>query len=211
MTVIANVFSGPKETLIIKPFLDDLVQNPRSSADIWAQLRAMVAKIVFATLFPKLDLGVTKGLNHLIRCPMSIHQETDNISIALCLDRVDSMDPALFPCLRRKQTLRTLTDVQTEFAARLQCRQPFANFLVCMHCAEPIQNLYKLPKDILFGTDKIFWTIHREDSHPQSPYVPDTSTLRVLVNQRSRKPDGTEDWEQKMACYDQLNRKLKLQ
>ena len=217
LTVIANCFSSPRESQRIKLFLDDVAQNPRSSSDVWVQLSALATqltckdhlpKIVYSILFPKLDLGVTKAANHLLRCPMSIHHETEGIAVPLILEDIDSVDVVRLPCLRRRETLVNLKRYMADFELCLQSRLAFANFLVCMHCAESVQDLKKLPDNIVFMTNKFEWKEHQRQMHPTSLYTADISTLRMLIGRRSRREDGTQDWPLKVECYKTLNKKF---
>lgn len=217
LTIIANCFSGTREALAIKQFLDGLVQKPCASTEVWTQLRLIAAqfscqhhlpKVVFAAIFPKLDLGVTKGVNHLLRCPMSVHHETDNIAVPLLVDQIDDLDPARFPCLRKRQTMLKLNEWKADFADCLRCRHSIANYLTCMHCAETVQELNKLPQSIMFSMDVSEWRVHQQAMHPGSSYTADASTLRALVNRRSRRPDGLQDWAVKVECYRQLDKKF---
>lgn len=50
--------------------------------------------------FPRLDVNVTKGLNHLLKIPFCIHPKTGNVCVPFSIYTVDSFDPTKVPNIR---------------------------------------------------------------------------------------------------------------
>ena len=54
---------------------------------------------VLAYVWPRIDINVTKGLNHLIKAPFVAHPKTQRIAVPLQRDELLSFDPATAPTL----------------------------------------------------------------------------------------------------------------
>ncbi|KAJ6253880.1 DNA primase small subunit [Anaeramoeba flamelloides] len=60
--------------------------------------------IIFTTIYPRLDIGVSKKLNHLLKSPFSVHTGTENKKICIPInpkecDDFDPTDPKCVPTL----------------------------------------------------------------------------------------------------------------
>ena len=55
------------------------------------------AKIQYC--YPRLDIAVTKGLNHLLKAPFCVHPKTSRVCIPFDVRKVDSFDPKAVPTL----------------------------------------------------------------------------------------------------------------
>ena len=48
---------------------------------------------MFEYCYPRLDANVTKGMNHLLKSPFSIHPKTGRVSIPIDLNNLADFDP----------------------------------------------------------------------------------------------------------------------
>nr|XP_013014647.1 DNA primase small subunit [Cavia porcellus] len=54
-------------------------------------------EIMLQYCFPRLDINVSKGINHLLKSPFSVHPKTGRISVPIDLQKVDLFDPFTVP------------------------------------------------------------------------------------------------------------------
>ena len=53
----------------------------------------LVDEIMFEYCYPRLDANVTKGMNHLLKSPFSVHPKTGRISIPIDSNSLGYFDP----------------------------------------------------------------------------------------------------------------------
>ena len=58
-----------------------------------AAYTTLVDEVMFEYCYPRLDANVTKGMNHLLKSPFSVHPKTGRISIPIALNSLGSFDP----------------------------------------------------------------------------------------------------------------------
>ncbi|XP_044164954.1 DNA primase small subunit-like isoform X1 [Acropora millepora] len=56
-------------------------------------------EIIFQYCFPRLDVNVTKGLNHLLKSPFCVHPKTGRVCVPISMADVDSFDPFTVPTI----------------------------------------------------------------------------------------------------------------
>lgn len=67
---------------------------------IWSRrLRNIVEEIQLVTMYPRLDINVTKGFNHLLKAPFSIHPSSGKVSIPFNPNHVAKLDPNTVPTI----------------------------------------------------------------------------------------------------------------
>ncbi|KAB1270106.1 DNA primase small subunit [Camelus dromedarius] len=101
------------------PMHDELQQNfqkDHNSLQRWEHLKKAISKyqsnnkndkcgpwleweIMLQYCFPRLDVNVSKGINHLLKSPFSVHPKTGRISVPIDLQKVDQFDPFTVPTI----------------------------------------------------------------------------------------------------------------
>ncbi|XP_070596785.1 DNA primase small subunit [Erythrolamprus reginae] len=56
-------------------------------------------EIMLQYCFPRLDINVSKGINHLLKSPFSVHPKTGRISVPIDLKKLDDFDPFAVPTI----------------------------------------------------------------------------------------------------------------
>merc|ERR1712176_1550282 len=101
----------------IQEDLKDWVSSHHDSKTKWNQLKAAwsayankrklknyennaIYEIVLQLCYPRLDVNVTKGLNHLLKSPFSVHPKTGRVCVPFLAQNVDSFDPFTVPTLK---------------------------------------------------------------------------------------------------------------
>lgn len=75
--------------------------NNRVDRELVPQLlRANMMEIVFSYTFPRVDVEVTKGVNHLLKAPFCAHPKTGKICIPMDVHDIENFDPNNQPTLR---------------------------------------------------------------------------------------------------------------
>lgn len=60
----------------------------------------LVAEIAFQYCYPRLDVNVSKGVNHLLKSPFCVHPKTGRVCVAMDTAELDRFDPLAVPDIR---------------------------------------------------------------------------------------------------------------
>nr|XP_033795632.1 DNA primase small subunit [Geotrypetes seraphini] len=88
-------------------------QKGHNSTQRWEQLKKAVKahrgnlkkgfyadkEVMLQYCYPRLDVNVSKGVNHLLKSPFSVHPKTGRISVPIDLSKVNQFDPFTVPTL----------------------------------------------------------------------------------------------------------------
>ncbi|XP_036448176.1 DNA primase small subunit [Colossoma macropomum] len=98
----------------IRKDLLNLYQTEKNPSKRWDKLKAMVhqkratskkggqyfdKEIMLQYCYPRLDVNVSKGVNHLLKSPFSVHPKTGRISVPIDLRNLDKFDPFEVPTI----------------------------------------------------------------------------------------------------------------
>lgn len=95
--------------------LQQAFQNHHNSLQRWEEVKQIArcpnnikndkcgpwldCEIMLQYCFPRLDINVSKGINHLLKSPFSVHPKTGRISVPIDLQKVDQFDPFTVPTI----------------------------------------------------------------------------------------------------------------
>jgi len=83
-------------------------KTKKTSRQRWDELEAKLDnsqkpetknEIMFQYCFPRLDVNVTKGLNHLLKSPFCVHPKTGRVCVPISMKDVDTFDPFTVPTI----------------------------------------------------------------------------------------------------------------
>lgn len=84
---------------------DEWAASPgQSSLDRWHELMQRISPVAVAEMtiwfvYPRLDVHVSKGLNHLLKSPFCVHPKSGKVCVPIDPDRLDEFDPTAAPTL----------------------------------------------------------------------------------------------------------------
>ncbi|XP_033335796.2 DNA primase small subunit isoform X1 [Megalopta genalis] len=83
----------------------------------WYQYRHIIEEVMIQYSYPRLDINVSKGLNHLLKAPFCVHPKTGKVCIPFTANTVDKFEPDKVP------TITSLIEEINEFDAKDKAEQ----------------------------------------------------------------------------------------
>lgn len=74
--------------------INENFKNKRNKANYF------IHEVKLQHCFPRLDINVTKGMNHLLKLPFCVHPKTGNVCVPFTIDQIDKFDLSRVPNLR---------------------------------------------------------------------------------------------------------------
>jgi len=62
-------------------------------------MERIIAEIIFTYCYPRLDVNVSKGTNHLLKSPFSVHPLSRKVSVPIDVNKCDEFDLDKVPTL----------------------------------------------------------------------------------------------------------------
>ena len=89
-----------------------------------------IEELMLHFCYPRLDVNVSKGLNHLLKSPFVIHPKTGRICVPFDASRVDHFDPKTVPSISQLlDEMEQTGDVKGEKGCMAQCLKVMKQFV----------------------------------------------------------------------------------
>ncbi|CAF0803211.1 unnamed protein product [Rotaria sordida] len=92
--IFSQLTTSAERWAAFKQHTDAMINSVTSTTKFRkAAYTTLIDEIMFEYCYPRLDANVTKGMNHLLKSPFSIHPKTGRVSIPIHLDSLGYFDP----------------------------------------------------------------------------------------------------------------------
>jgi DNA primase small subunit len=80
--------------------MDDTVTLFPLQGQLKRRRQFLLEEIIFQYAYPRLDINVTKGLNHLLKSPFCVHPKTGKVCIPFSPRAAEKFNPSTVPTIR---------------------------------------------------------------------------------------------------------------
>ncbi|CAF3710857.1 unnamed protein product [Rotaria sp. Silwood1] len=92
--IFSQLTTSAERWAAFKQHTDAMINSVTSTTKFRkAVYTTLIDEIMFEYSYPRLDVNVTKGMNHLLKSPFSIHPKTGRVSIPIHLNSLGYFDP----------------------------------------------------------------------------------------------------------------------
>ncbi|KAI4503978.1 hypothetical protein M0802_001381 [Mischocyttarus mexicanus] len=112
-TEVKNLFGQCTSSATRWKAFCEFVKDKRSKKGTkWYLYRHLREEVMLQYAYPRLDINVTKGMNHLLKSPFCIHPKTGKVCVPFTVKTIEKFQPDKVP------TIMTLIDEINEFDAK---------------------------------------------------------------------------------------------
>ncbi|KAH8257614.1 hypothetical protein KR038_012098 [Drosophila bunnanda] len=91
---------GAHSRLVWESFIKYTNSMKTSTTGAWSRkLKNIVQEVQLGLLYPRLDINVTRGFNHLLKAPFCIHPSTGKVCVPFSVSAVAKFDPTTVPTI----------------------------------------------------------------------------------------------------------------
>lgn len=105
--------SGGGDSKIIWQTFENYFESLRVNSQLKLKLKHIVEEVQLAMLYPRLDINVSKGTNHLLKAPFCIHPKTGKVCVPFNPNLAQKFDPTTVPTINLLLNEINAFDVKT--------------------------------------------------------------------------------------------------
>ena len=80
------------------------VKQTQAQRQLGKSVQSVLPRIVLGHVYPRLDVNVSKQMNHLLKAPFCVHPKTGRVCVPIDAQRADEFDPFAVPTVEELET-----------------------------------------------------------------------------------------------------------